>query len=322
MKTVSLTVLLACVAVTFVQACDAEQVVADKAATMDAIKLEKSRQMQRNRAIEEARQAAAAAEHVKTIPRPISATSQKERQEQMVAKLEAAAEMQRMKYKSIKEMNDRIAHRYRVHAEEKMRPPQKEPKPKPPRPSPPTLNLQENEVNPVRVDSEAIVQNAKKAVERARNLPKSFKEWEARMKQKMTARSHQQTAAKQNSNNIRVVSPAAVTLASPAIRNDLVKEIEMEGEMMKSHAPYHHVGRSQVINQAARPRDPKTYPMPLPQEQKAWENAVQARLEAIKANPNQWEEMRKRVEEKVEMSGPRNHDYPSPPRHRYPYHSY
>lgn len=44
-----------------------------------------------------------------------------------------------------------------------------------------------NEVNPVLVDTEAIIQQARMAVERAKNLPSSFKGWEERMKQKMAA---------------------------------------------------------------------------------------------------------------------------------------
>ena len=319
----TLVVLLACVAIATIQAC-AEEVVANNVATSKEAKserlgqkaammeLQRSSQIHRNMATG-ARQAAAA-KRVKTMPRPRPmTTAQKERVEEVKAKLQAAAENRRIKYKSMqearKEMNDRIMHR--VHAEEKMGPGLEQ------------LHNQRNseaksaaighanyEVNPVRVDTEAIVKHAKMAVERAENMPSSFQQWEERMKEKMT---HQRTAAKMND---KVISSAVHRYVNPEIRNNLAKEIEAEGKKIP-RAPYSMPLRErgqQAINQASH-----NYPQPGPNyktypdvpERKVWENMVQARLEAMKENPQVWEEMKNRVE----MSAP---DQPFSPR-RHPH---
>lgn len=349
----TLVVLLASVAITTIQACD-EEVVTNNVATLKEaklenerigekaamMKLEKSSQINRNvMATRPTKQGAA--EHVKTMPRPRPmTTAQKEKVEEVKAKLQAAAESQRRKYKSMeesftrKEMNDRIMQR--VHAAEKMNPSHKLPKPVP-RKNPlvseqlhnqrnskaksATIGHANREVNPVRVDTEDIVQHARMSVERAKNMPSSFKQWEERVKQKMT---HQQTAAAAKKNNKVTSSGAVHRYASPATLDNLAKEIEAEGKTIP-HAPYRMPIREreqQVMSQASRNYPPpghnyKTYPG-IPQR-KVWENMAQARLEAMKANPWMWEEMKKRMEDdrEVQMSAPNHADHPFFPR-RYP----
>ena len=180
----TLVVLLASVAIVTIQACDEEVVTNNVATSKEAksenerigekaamMKLEKSSQINRNvMATRPAKQGAA--EHVKTMPRPRPmTTAQKEKVEEVKAKLQAAAECQRKKYKAMeesltrKEMNDRIMQR--VHAAEKMDPSHKVPKPVP-RKNPlvseqlhnqrnskaksATIGHANHEVNPVRVD--------------------------------------------------------------------------------------------------------------------------------------------------------------------------
>ena len=351
----TLIVLLASVAIATVKAC-AEEVVANNVATSKEaklenerigqkatmMKLEKSGQINRNiMATRPAKQGVA--EHVKTMPRPRPmTTAQKEKVAEVKAKLQAAAESQRKKYKSMeesltrKEVNDRIMQH--VHAAEKMKPPHKLPKPVP-RKNPlvseqlhnqrnskaksATIGHANHEVNPVQVDTEDIVQHARMSVERAKNMPTSFEQWEERVKQKMT---HQQTAAAAKKNN-KITSSAVHRYASPATRDNLAKEIEAEGKTIP-HTPYRmpiQEREQQVMSQASR-----NYPPPghnhetqypgIPQR-KVWENKVQARLEAMKANPWMWEEMKKRVEDdrEVQMSAPNHADHPfSPDHHRSP----
>ena len=347
----TLVVLLASVAITTVQAC-AEEVVANNEATSKEAKSENERIGQKAAMMESERSSQinrnmatrpkqAAAGHVKTMPRPRPmTTAQKEKVAEVKAKLQAAAESQRKKMEESltrKEINDRIMQR--VHAAEKMEPSHKRPKPVPRKnpliseqlhnqrnskvKSAATMGHANHEVNPVQVDTEDIIQHARMSVEHAQNMPSSFQQWEERVKQKMT---HQQTAAKKN--NKMTSSGAVHRYASPATRDNLAKEIEAEGKTIP-HAPYRMPIREreqQVMSQASRnypqsgPNNYKTYPG-IPQR-KVWENMAQARLEAMKANPWMWEEMKKRVEDnrEVQMSAPNHADHPfSPRRHPAPH---
>ena len=326
-------VLLACVAITFVQACD-EEVKTNNAATSSEVKSEKEKMMGQKAAIVDkirsdptekdiakyrsmVTRARQTAQHAKTNPGPMS-TAQKEREEQVRAKMQVASP--RTNYKSMEEVRKEVNVQHaelgtnmaqKVHTYPLQNRKNSEAK---------SVTVEEDEVNPALVDTEAVTQHAKMAVERAKNLPSSFKEWKERMKQKTAAakaNTHQEVSTKNNvqNNNIRVAS--SVNKYTSPSHDDLVKEIEVEGKTATTNpGPYHMPleDRSEMTKQAETmsSHEPKTYPLPA---RKVWEDMVQARIEELKANPQKWEEMKNRVE-KMEM--PYQYTRPYKPHRPYP----
>ena len=347
----TLIVLFACVAI---QACD-EKATTNNVAfiSSEAAKLENERMLeQKKAAVEKIKSrmstlsekdvakyrdlALRARQSAKTNPAGPMTTSQNEKEEKVRANVQAAALMSpRLKYRSMEkvknEMKDIVQRAkvaktlaQRVHTQPRvLEQLQNQAK---------TANLKinkENEVNPVVVNTEEIIQHSKMAVERANSLPSSFEQWEERMQQKMAAmkaNTHQEVATKKDmqNNNIRVAS-SANRYTSPIRNRDLAKEIEVEG---RTAAAAHHAAnsgpyymsqfedRSQVTNKQAAEmmssRGPtyKTYPRPGG-ARKIWENMMQARIEELKANPQKWEEIKKRMKE-VAVSETHRNPYPRP----------
>lgn len=322
-------VLTICVAITFVQTCDEEVAKNNVAASANEMKSERERMTEQKAAIvdmikskmsdlsdEDITQyrnilmrARQAAEHAKSNRRPMSTTQNSDREEQIRANLQAASP--RTNFRSMEEIRNRVSVQ---HAEEKnaaqkvqfldhlqnhMNSEAKSA----------TVD-EENEVNQIVVDTEAIIQHAKMAVERAKNLPSSFKEWEEHMKQKMAAskaNTHHQDIATKNSvqnNNIRVAS-SVNKYASPS-HKDLVREIEVEGKAAAAKfgrylTPFED--RSETTKKAERMTSHSPHTIPLPR--KEWEDLIQARIEALMANPQKWEEIKKRMEEEnAKISAP------------------
>ena len=338
----TLFVLLACVAVAFVQACDDEKVTTNNVATSSKMKSENERMMEQKAAtVDEiksrmydlsekdiakyrsmAMRARQAAERARTNPGPMS-TTQKEREEQVSAKMQAVspsthyksmgvrkeANVQRQQAESEMNLAQKV-HTYLQVLEHQQNQMNNEAK---------SATVDE-EMNPVLVDTEAITQHAKMAMESAKNLPSSFKKWKEHVKQKMAAakaNTHQEVSTKNNvqNNDIRVAS-SVNKYASPT-HNDLVKEIEVEAKTAATTPrPYLMPleDRSKMTKQAETmsSHEPKSYPLPA---QKVWEDMVQARIEELKANPQKWEEMKNRVE-KMEL--PYQYTRPYKPHRPYP----
>lgn len=339
----TLIVLFACVAI---QACD-EKATTNNVAfiSSEAAKLENERMLEQKKAAVEkikSRMSTLSEKDIANIgiwpcgqDSPVT-TSQNEKEEKVRENMQAAALMSpRLKYRSMEkvrnEMKDIVQRAkvaktlaQRVHTQPRVSEQlQNQAK---------TANLKinkENEVNPVVVNTEEIIQHAKMAVERANSLPSSFEQWEERMQQKMAAmkaNTHQEVATKKDmqNNNIRVAS-SANRYTSPIRNRDLAKEIEVEG---RTAAAAHHAAnsgpyymsqfedRSQVTNKQAAEmmssRGPtyKTYPRPGG-ARKIWENMMQARIEELKANPQKWEEIKKRMKE-VAVSETHRNPYPRP----------
>ena len=241
----------------------------------------------------------------------------KEREEQLKEKMQAANP--RMNFRSMedirKEMNAQHAEELNVVQKVHMHPQDWEDLQTQMNNEAKTAMVGElNEVNPVLVDTEAISQHAKMAVERARNFPSSFKEWEKRMKQKMAAaRTNSFPQAVANENDVHNYNGTRVATSirkheSPS-RKDLEIEIVVDAA---ANSPFKD-GSKIAEQEKMTSSHPRTYPLPA---RKVWEDMVQARIEELKANPQKWEEMKKHVE-KMEM--PYRYTRPYKP-HR-PYHT-
>ena len=170
----------------------------------------------------------------------------------------------------------------------------------------------QNQVHPVSVDADAIIQNAKMAIERTKNLPSSFKEWEEHVQRKFEA-------AKDNFKHLseEVANknglPQNIKLASS--QKDLENEIEAEGKIAAARPqPYLKPFEDRSDIAAKQAETMHAQPMSYPQSQKEWEAVIMARINALKTNPKLWEEIKERVEKKAKMSAPR----PQPvPYHRF-----
>ena len=315
-------VLVGCVAVTIVQTCE-EEVAQTNTATLNKMKSEREKILEQKAAILDMikskisdlsekdiaqyrnvlMRGRQAAERAKSNYKPMSTAQILERGEQIRANLQAASP--RTNYRSMEDTRKGVnaqhagetnaAHRVQVldHQQNHMNSEAK------------SATVDEEEaVNQITVDTEDIIQHAKMAVERAKSLPSSFKEWKEHLKQKMAAaakaNTHQEVATKNavQNNNIRVAA-SPVNRYTDTSHKDLVNEIEAERETAAvKPQPYlmpFDDKNLETTKQAETMHSHQPHPVPIPR--KEWEDMVQARIEALKGNPQKWEEIKKRVEQ-------------------------